>query len=117
MNIIVLEGQSSNDEEVKLVKSNYIICPQCNENAFISIKDFNISISGCKSGHKTENIQINEFSKTQFVDQSKIKCDKCQISKGEIPINQFFVCNTCNQNLCPKCKGEHDTSHLDHIKN
>lgn len=31
MNIIVLEGQSSNDEEVKLVKSNYIICPQCNE--------------------------------------------------------------------------------------
>ena len=117
MNILVIEGQNSNDEEVKLVKSRYVICPQCYENAFISIKDFNISIVGCKSGHKTENIQLNEFSKTQFVDQSKIKCDKCQIQKAEIPNNKFFVCNTCNQNICPKCKDEHDKSHLAHIIN
>ena len=48
MNVIVVEGQSSNDESVKLKKSNYVICPQCKENAFLSIRDFKLSITGCK---------------------------------------------------------------------
>ena len=116
MNVIVLESQGLNDESVNLIKSKYIICPKCNKHAYISIKDFKLSIVDCESDHKTRNLQINEFSKTQYVDQSKIKCDKCQNSKSGAPNNKFFVCNTCKKNLCPRCKNEHDNSHLEHIK-
>ena len=116
MNVIVLKSQDLNDKSVNLIKSKYIICPKCNKNAYISIKDFKLSIVDCESDHKTRNLQINEFSKTQHVDQSKIKCDKCQNSKSGAPNNKFFVCNTCKKNLCPRCKNEHDNSHLEHIK-
>ena len=40
MNVIVLESQGLNDESVNLIKSKYIICPKCNKQAYISIKDF-----------------------------------------------------------------------------
>jgi len=29
-----------------------VICPICNENCFIEIKDFKISLYGCKNNHK-----------------------------------------------------------------
>ena len=28
-----------------------------------------------------------------------------------IVINQFFICNTCNKNLCALCKHSHDNNH------
>ena len=114
MNVIVVEGQSSNDESVKLKKSNYVICPQCKENAFLSIRDFKLSITGCKSKHKTEDLELKEFENTQFIDQSKISCDICNNLKND---NQFFECLKCQQNLCLSCYGEHDKSHNECIKN
>ena len=111
MNILVLEGQDSDDDSNKLIKSKYIICPQCNENALMSIKDFKIIIHGCKNGHISENYQINEFNNTQFIDQSKIKCDLCENLKCEIIENKFYICNTCKYKLCPKCKDIHDEKH------
>lgn len=36
MNVLVLEGQGSNDEN-NFIKSNYIISPECYENAYITI--------------------------------------------------------------------------------
>lgn len=111
MNVLVIEGQGSDDEVVNLLKSKYIICPKCNENANISINDFQISISGCINGHKNEVFHLNEFEKTQFIDQTKIICDGCKNAKSEIPDNKFFVCFSCNQNLCPSCKNQHNKSH------
>ena len=90
LNVLVLEGQSSENDINNFIKSDYIICPICNENALISIKDFKITIYGCKNEHKTENIQINEFGKTQFIDISKIKCSKCQTLKSETYKNLFY---------------------------
>ena len=100
----------------KKMFSFYVICPSCKENAFISIKNFNISIKDCPSEHKTEDIHLNEFDKTQYIDQSKIKCDICQSLKCDIAKNKFFICNTCKQYLCPRCKDKHDKSHFDNIK-
>ena len=111
MNVLVIEGQGSSDEALNLLKSKYLICPKCNENANISIKDFQISISGCINGHKKEGFHLNEFEKTQYIDQSKIICNTCKNAKSDIPDNKFFVCFSCKQILCPKCKDQHDKSH------
>ena len=111
MNILVIEGQDSDDDSSKLIKSKYIICPQCNENALMSIKDFKMIIHGCKNGHTSETYQINEFNDTQLIDRSKIKCSVCENLKCETKANVFYVCHTCKQNLCPKCKDIHDEKH------
>ena len=111
MNIIVLETQGSNDENT-LIKSDYIICPKCKEKAYISMEDFKITISGCNQGHITQNLKLDEFVKTQFIDQSKIKCDNCGTIKSEIDDYKFYTCFRCQQNLCPKCIESHDKSHF-----
>ena len=99
-----------------LVKSKYIICPKCKENAFISINNFRISITGCKSGHKTEDLDLKEFIETQNINESNIKCDKCERSKNETQQNKLFTCNKCNINLCSLCKNTHDESHINYMK-
>ena len=113
MNVVIIEGQNLNDDSINLKKSNYVICPQCKENAFLSLNDFRLSVTGCKSEHKSEDLELKEFDKTQFVDQSKIFCDKCHISKND---NIFFACIKCQQILCSRCCEEHDESHKDYIK-
>ena len=82
MNVLVLECQDLNEEN-NLIKSNYIICPECKEIAYISIEDFKITIYGCQQGHVTKKLKLDEFIKTQYKDQSKITCDKCQTPKSE----------------------------------
>ena len=114
MNVLVIEGQDS-DEDSNLKKSIYVICPTCNENAFLTIEDFKIVIHGCKNGHKIENIKINEFENTQYIDQSKIKCDECENLKSETRENKLYICYTCKKNLCPKCKDSHDETHTNII--
>ena len=116
MNIVVVEGQSSVDDSVNLKKSNYIICPQCQENSILNINNFKLSITGCTKGHKTENLELKELEKTQLIDQSKIFCDNCHNSKSDTNENKFFFCNNCKQKLCPNCKDIHDNSHSDFIK-
>ena len=115
MSVLVIQGQDSNDS-INLKKSNYIICPDCNENALLSIKDFNLSIEGCNSGHKTKNLELKELEKTQMIDQSQIFCDICHISKSNVDENKFFFCIKCKQKLCPGCKDIHNEQHKDYIK-
>ena len=111
ISIVVIEGQDLRETTNNLEKSKYVICPLCSENAFISIENFKITIYGCKNGHKTERLQVNEFGKTQYVDQSQIKCNECDKLRSETGKNKFFTCRTCKHNLCPYCKDIHDKSH------
>jgi hypothetical protein len=70
----------SNNQEVKengIIQSKEIICPQCGKNCFLQIDNFKILLNGCKNRHKSNNIFINEFRKTQMVNESKIKCSIC----------------------------------------
>ena len=60
------------DEEESLVKSKYIICPKCKDTARIIINDYKIEIYDCKEGHKVNNIFINDFEKTQNINESKM---------------------------------------------
>ena len=95
-----------------IIKSKDIICPICQENCLFNLRNFRIKLYGCKNGHKTENIKLKDFNKTQVIDISKIKCDKCKSkNKSETFNNEFYVCYECKMNLCPLCKSVHDKTH------
>ena len=116
MNVLVIEGQTTNEDSNYLQKVNYIICPECHESGILSIVDFKFSITGCSCNHKTENLELDELKNIQYIDQSKIYCDNSHISKSEIDDFKFYICNQCKKSLCPNCNDIHDKSHKDCIK-
>ena len=88
------------------VKSQYIICPKCKLNCLININDYNISLYNCYKEHNVNNLSINEFVYTQYIDESLIQCGECKINKAISHNNDFFICS-CGLNLCPLCQIEH----------
>ena len=104
--MIILVNNRKEPQDKKLKLSKYIICPECKENIHIKINNFKIYLYDYKNGHKFDNIQLKDFEKTQYIDESKIKCgnDNCQNSKKESFQNKFYICFSCNINLCPLCK-------------
>ena len=57
-------------------------------------------------------MQLDEFEKTQYINETKIKCGKCkEANKNESYKNKFYMCCICNINLCPLCKNSHDKNH------
>ena len=112
MRVMACDNIDEDKNNSSLIKSKNIICPECQENSRFSMKNFKISIYECKNKHKSENIQLNEFEKTQFINQTKIICDKCKTEKSNTYENKFYICCTCKLNLCPICKDSHDKSHF-----
>ena len=111
MNVIVFENEFEVQKEEK-IKSKNIICPECKENIKMDIKDYKINLYDCKNGHRKENILLNEFEETQNIDLSHIKCDICKKNNKSISYNNiFYKCLTCNNNICPLCKSNHDKEH------
>ena len=95
-----------------LIKSKYIICPECKENIRFRIKDYKIKLYDCKNGHNIDNILLEEYENTQNIDISKIICNICnKNNKSNTYNNEFYICNTCKINICPLCKSKHDKSH------
>ena len=95
-----------------IIKSNYIICPQCGENIKYKINDYKIYLYECKNGHRMNNILLNEFEKTQLIDLSKMKCEVCKENDLSNTFNnKFYKCIKCGINICPLCKSSHDKSH------
>ena len=70
--IIIVQNDSNNTSKDVMIKSKAIICPQCQEPAIISIDNYHLTISGCKNGHKTEDIKIKDFYDTQKINITKI---------------------------------------------
>ena len=55
---------------------------------------------------------FKDFEETQYIDESKIKSDKCGNSKEKTYQNELYICLNCKINLCPLCKNkQHDNSH------
>ena len=74
-------------------KSKNIICPECNENIKIDIKNNGINLFGCKNNHMINNISLNEFEKTQMINLNEIKCGICkEKSKANSENNEFYKC-------------------------
>ena len=109
MNIVV-NSLNKLDKDI-IFESKEIICPECGELCLININDYKLNLMNCKNNH--ENILfLEEFHKTQKINYSKIICDSCKIvNKANSYNNEFYICLTCNQNICPLCKRKHDKEH------
>ena len=88
------------------VKSQYVICPECKENCLININSYKVSLSNCRNEHIVNNLSINEFIYTQYIDESLTLCDECKTSKAIAYNNNFFICS-CGLVLCPTCQMDH----------
>ena len=113
MRILVtsIEKNDKNKEQV-FVKSKNIICPKCKEPCRISTENYKIKLFECINGHETNNIKFTDFANTQEINISQITCDICKFkNKGNCPEGQFFICLTCQQNICLLCKPNHDPRH------
>ena len=114
MNILVYEIQKNSDIQKYrkniIVKSKEIICPECDEDCRMSIKDFKINLYDCKNNHKTENILLNEFNYSQIIKESRIICDICK-TKNKSNNDYFYKCIDCKKNICQICKLSHDCGH------
>ena len=109
MNILVQDIAEINNS---LTISKDVICPICKENCIISIVDYKINLYECKSGHKHNNIFLDEFNNTQLINESNIICSNCNISnKSQTHDRKFNKCLTCEQNLCPLCIRKHNKEH------
>ena len=112
MTILVNSTDDQNLNEKDLAKSKTIICPKCGEISKINIYNYKISLYDCINKHKTDNIFLDQYEKSQFTDESTIICDNCKVAnKSTTYENNFYRCNTCKNNLCPLCKSNHDKSH------
>ena len=111
MIILVNSLNEKNLNRKNIIYSKEIICPECGEKSIIDINDYIIALYGCNNKHLIKNISINEYIKTQYIDQSLIKCNKCNNNKSESYNNEFYKCITCKMFLCPLCRNTHDKAH------
>lgn len=98
-------------ENKNIIKSKDIICPECYENILFNIKDYKMNLYNCNNNHQFNNILLTEFDNYLNIDISKIFCHICKNSRKDLDNDEFFTCLTCQINLCPKCKINHDKKH------
>ena len=94
MNILVYSINKENlEENNSLIKTKQTLCPKCFENAKIKFYNYLITIYGCKNNHKTENILLEKYEKTQIINEEKIICSFCKKRNKEKSFNKkFYFC-------------------------
>ena len=118
MSVLVYEiDENDTNIEENFVKSKEIICPTCGGNSQLKIKNYKMSLFNCKLKHNTNNLTLDKFNNSQLVDESTIICDKCKVNNKFSTYNHiFYICNSCNLNLCPLCRKSHLKIHQNIIK-
>ena len=113
MNILVYDRNPIIIEEKESIKkSKDIMCPKCGASCILDCKDYKIELNNCRNKHK-EVIKIKEFDNTQNIDENEIICNVCNINnKGSSYDNKFYICGTCNKNICLLCKENHNKEHI-----
>ena len=111
MNILAFKNEIKPVENDN-IKSKDIICPECSESIRFEIKDYKIKLLDCKNGHLFDDILLDEFEKTQYINNNKIKCEICNIKNKSNSYNKiFYKCLFCQKNICPLCKSNHEKTH------
>ena len=111
MCIIALEAEEDNSPRNNNKKSKYIICPECKENIRLGIYNDKITLYECINNHIFKNLSLKEFGTTQNIDESKIYCGNCSITKNKTYKNSFNICYSCKLNLYPICTYSHNKTH------
>ena len=84
-----------NDKKLK-----HIICPECKNLSIITNNNDLYSFKNCINKHKLNDFTINLFLQSQYVDELKIKCDRCKNNK--FYYDKFYI-SSKGKNLCPIC--------------
>ena len=107
LNIIAIKDKEPKNI-IKDIISKDIICPVCKDNVLMYMDNFNYNFNGYKNNHNNE-ISLNEFEQSQKIDMSNFICNLCNMNNKRN--NEFYICHTCNKNICPLCKPSHDKNH------
>ena len=105
-NIDIEDNKQIQVKEANNILSKGIICGECKENCLIKINDYTINLYGCRNGHNIKNLLIENFEKTQNIQNLRKICEKCNKYNDE-----FYKCVTCNLNICSNCKLDHNKEH------
>ena len=89
--MLVYSSEDTKKPKEKVMKSKNIICPECQENIRIEIKDFKINLYGCKNRHKIDDILLSKFEDKQKLDLSTIICNICNKYNKASTINNCFL--------------------------
>jgi hypothetical protein len=110
--IIVYDKKINNNNSNNIIKkSKDIICPECYKNIFIEIDNYKIKFKNCINKHN-KAILIEDFENSQFINLSKIICQKCKINNmGNTYNNIFYKCLNCKIDICPICYSNHKKRH------
>ena len=57
-----------NNNDIGDIHYHEVICPFCKESCNFEMKNYRITLSGCKNGHKLENIKLNEYLDHQKIE-------------------------------------------------
>ena len=107
---ILVNEKVSTTNDKNIIESKEIICPICNEELLIKLKDYKIDLFDCKNKHSIYNLPLNKNMLN--VDLTKIICNNCKSkNKYNTYNNEFYRCFTCKINICPLCKSIHDKNH------
>ena len=112
LKVSVNMNKEDKEPEQIIIRSDDIICPKCKEPCRIAFDNLMIKLYECSNKHEINDIKIENFDDTQKIDISQIACENCNLNnKGNYENDEFFVCLTCNKNICPSCKSNHNTQH------
>jgi hypothetical protein len=104
------------NNETKFIKSKDIICPECKENIRIKIEDYKIKLYECKNNHYNSELSLDQYIESQNISESNIVCNKCNIkTKNRAKSRTFYICLSCNINLCPLCCSKHNQESKEHM--
>ena len=91
------------------IKTKDIICPQCKELSKMKIENYRLTFYNCKNSHYVSDILLDDYFKSQYLENIEIKCDIC--NKKCFINNYFYNCYNCKLYLCQNCKLIHEQSH------
>ena len=108
--ILVYLNENTENENTVKISTNYIKNAQNDNPAIVEFSsDYMITLSDVKKN--MQKIKLQDYNKTQIVDQSKIKCSNCSNTRANIYQNKFYFCFECEQNFCPTCQILHQKQH------
>ena len=93
-----LKIKNKNNNQIKELKN--IICPECNNLSIINNNNDLFSLNNCINKHKFSDYNINLFLKSQYIDETAIKCDICKNYKYFY--NKFYIASK-GKKICPLC--------------
>ena len=113
MRILVYDNTTNIiNEKERMIESKDVICPKCGEICMIDFREYKVILEKCKNNHENR-IKMEEYENTQKIDENKIICKICKINnKSKAYNNKFYVCGTCQKEICLLCREKHNKDHI-----